>query len=506
MSENLREQLLLLPDYFQGHLILTMIALSLGIITSLPLGIWAAQSPRVKRPLLVLVSIIQTFPSVAILALVVAMLGGQIGMVPAVIALVLYSMLPIVRNTVTGLETVPTEVVEAAKGIGMSSSQILMRVRLPLALPVIIAGIRIAAVWTVGLATLSTLVGATSFGNYIFTGLQIRNLVAVTVGSLAAALMAILLDSLIASVQWLVENRNQPGDIKKYNQIKTAVTVASMAFISFSIYSFLPAAKTDFIIGSKGFTEQHIIAGLFAAELENAGFEVDQRLGLGSEVIYSATANGAVDVYLEYTGTVWANRMNESGNPGRELIKKEVFNYIENKDGMVGVGTLGFQNLYALAMKKDRAEELGVDTIEDIVPIARSLTAAGDLEFFGRPEWVALREMYDIDFAQKLTFDPALMYTAVDDQQVDIIAAYTSDGRVAAYNLKILDDPRNAFLPYDGFIIASSTAAENDVFVQTMESLVDNISDEEMREANKIVDVDGGSISDAVQYLQGAIQ
>ena len=197
--------------------------------------------------------------------------------------------------------------------------------------------------------------------------------------------------------------------------------------------------------------------------------------------------------------------MNKSGNPGRESIKNEVFDYIKNKDGMVGVGTLGFQNLYALAMRNDRAEELGVDTIEDIVPIARNLTAAGDLEFFGRPEWVALRETYDIDFAQKLTFDPALMYTAVDDQQVDIIAAYTSDGRVAAYNLKILDDPRNAFLPYDGFIIASSSAAQNNIFMETMRALIDNISDEEMREANKIVDVDGGSISDAVQYLQGVI-
>ena len=119
MSDNLREQLLLLPDYFQGHLILTIIALSLGIMISIPLGIWAAQSPRVKRPLLALVSIVQTFPSVAILALVVAMLGGQIGMIPATIALVLYSMLPIVRNTVTGLETIPRDVAEAAKGIGM---------------------------------------------------------------------------------------------------------------------------------------------------------------------------------------------------------------------------------------------------------------------------------------------------------------------------------------------------------------------------------------------------
>ena len=165
MSDYLRAQLVLLPEYFQGHLLLTLISLSLGIIISIPLGVWATQSKIVKRPLLIMVSIIQTFPSVAILAMVVALLGGQIGLVPAIIALVLYSMLPIVRNTVTGLETVADEVVEAARGIGMSSNQILTKVRLPLALPVIIAGIRTAAVWTVGVASLSTVGGASSFGN-----------------------------------------------------------------------------------------------------------------------------------------------------------------------------------------------------------------------------------------------------------------------------------------------------------------------------------------------------
>ena len=200
MNENLREQLILLPEYFQGHLTLTLIALSLGVIISIPLGVWAAQSATVKRPLLTVVSVIQTFPSVAILALVVALLGGQIGLVPAIIALVLYSMLPIVRNTVTGLETVADEVIEAASGIGMSSTQILTKVRLPLALPVIISGIRTAAVWTVGLATLSTLVGATSFGNFIFTGLQTSNLISVTVGSIAAAIMAVVLDSIIGGM------------------------------------------------------------------------------------------------------------------------------------------------------------------------------------------------------------------------------------------------------------------------------------------------------------------
>ena len=505
MNGNLREQLLILPDYFQGHLLLTLISLSIGILISVPLGVWATQSPRVKRPLLATISIIQTFPSVAILALVVALLGGQIGVLPAVIALVLYSILPIARNTVTGLDTIPVEIVEAARGIGMSPLQILIKVRLPLALPIIIAGIRTAAVWTVGLATLSTLVGATSFGNYIFTGLQTRNLVAVTVGSVAAATLAVILDILIAGVQWLVENRNQSINLVKYKRVRNALAVGFSLGVGFSVFSIAPRSEPDFVVGGKGFTEQYIIAGLIAAELEEVGFNVEQRLGLGTEIVYSATVNNTVDVYLEYTGTVWANRMKNSENPGRDFVMEGVVSHVEGVDGMVSIGALGFQNLYALAMRKDRAEELGVHTIEDMIPIAQDLVAAGDLEFFGRPEWVTLRETYGIDFSEKLTFDAALMYNAVVDRQVDLITAYTSDGRVAAFDLKILEDTRNALLPYDGILIASSVAATNNVFMETMQALVGQISDEEMREANKIVDVDRRPISDAVHYLQTVI-
>lgn len=505
MNDNLREQLLVLPAYFQGHLVLTLIAMCLGIAVSIPLGVWASQSDKVKRPLLTLVSIIQTFPSVAILAMAVALLGGRIGLVPAISALVLYSMLPIVRNTVTGLETVPADVVEAARGIGMSARQILVKVRVPLALPVIIAGIRTAAVWTVGLATLSTLVGATSFGNYIFTGLQTRNLVAVTVGSLAAAAMAVVLDAMIGGMQWLAENRNQDVDPGKFRRVKFAVLATAALGLGIAVVTLLPDEEVDFIVGGKGFTEQYIIAGLVAAELEEAGFNVEQRLGMGTEVVFEATANGTVDVYLEYSGTVWANILGQEDNPGREQIFEAVVRHIESENNMSNVARLGFQNLYAFGMRKDRAAELGVKSIADLVAVSRNLIAAGDLEFFGRPEWIKVRDSYGIEFAEQLTFDTTLMYTAVDEGQVDVFSAYTTDGRVAAFDLLLLDDPLNALPPYDGFLAASARAMANPRFVEVLGRLENSISDEAMRNANRIVDVDGGSVSEAVAYLQSLI-
>jgi osmoprotectant transport system permease protein len=505
MNQNLQEQLILLPDYFQGHLALTLIALSLGIAISVPLGVWASHSRLVRRPLLLTVSILQTIPSIAILALMVALLGGRIGLLPAIIALVLYCMLPIVRNTVTGLENVSEEVVEAARGIGMSARQILLRVRLPLALPVIIAGIRTAAVWTVGLATLSTLVGATSFGNYIFTGLQTRNLLAVTVGSVAAALMAVVLDSIIAGIEWLAEHRNDAERGSRFRLVRNSVVAAVVLCGGFSVLALLPKPEADYVVGGKAFTEQYILAELLTAELEEAGYRVDQRFGLGTEVIYEATANNNVDVYVEYSGTVWANIMDQDHNPGRSEVLSRTQDFMQTEHQIHSIGPLGFQNLYTFAMTRTRAEELGVDSIEDLIPIADSLVAGGDLEFFGRPEWMAVRDTYNIDFGSKLTFDTALMYTAVAEGQVDLITAYSSDGRIAAYDLLVLEDPRSALLPYDAILITSPRAAGDSQLLDSLAYLRGQINDSLMQQANRIVDVDGGSVSEAVSYLQQAL-
>lgn len=504
MSENLREQLLLLPAYFQGHLLLTLAAITMGILVSVPLGVWAEQSARVKQPLLAVVSIVQTFPSLAILALVVALLGGRIGFLPAFIALTLYSMLPIVRNTVTGLESVSASVIEAAKGIGMSPNQILREVKLPLAMPVIVAGIRTAMVWTVGLATLSTLVGATSFGNYIFTGLQTRNLVAVTVGSLASAGLAVALDSLVAAMQWLLERRSEIADSVMLKRVRVGVYGAVAVIILVAVYGFMPKPRADIVVAGKPFTEQYIMAGLLTAELEEAGFSVEQRLGMGTAVVFEAIRNGTVDAYVEYSGTAWANFMGRESNPGREGIRNGVVEFLE-EENITTVGFTGFQNRYALAMRRDRALELGVTSIEDLIPIASELTAGSDLEFFGRTEWFRLRDLYDMDFANKLTFDVSLMYTAVAEGQVDVISAYTTDGRVAVYDLLLLEDPRDALISYDAMFLASADAAAQPEFMQLIEALVDKIPDATMRQANRLVDVDGESISVAVEYLRSEI-
>ncbi len=301
-----------------------------------------------------------------------------------------------------------------------------------------------------------------------------------------------------------MEQRSQ--GIVSNNLKRTRLAVVSAMVFVFAVvgYGLIPQPKADFVIGGKPFTEQYIMAGLIAGQLEAAGFRVEQRLGLGSAVTFEATRTGNIDAYVEYSGTIWASFMNRDGNPGREAIRAAVLEFVEQQ-GMKSLGLTGFQNRYALAMRRDRAAELGIESIEDLVSIASTLSAAGDLEFFGRSEWIRLRDLYNMDFGEKLTFDTSLMYTAVAEGQVDLVTAYTTDGRVAAYDLMILDDPRNALLPYDAMLLASTRAAAQPPFRETLANIENNISDELMREANRMVDVDGQSVTDAIEFLQSQL-
>ncbi len=237
-------------------------------------------------------------------------------------------------------------------------------------------------------------------------------------------------------------------------------------------------------------------------EEEEDGRSREERWGRGKDVEKEEIRKGKEDVYVEYTGTVWANFMSRESNPGRQGIRSGVVGFLEEQN-VTTVGFTGFQNRYALAMRRDRALELGVTSIEDLIPIAAELSAGSDLEFFGRTEWFRLRDLYNMDFADKLTFDVSLMYTAVAERQVDVISAYTTDGRVAAYDLLLLDDPRNALLAYDAMILASANAAAQPKFMQVLDTLVDSIPDEAMRQANRLVDVNGESITVALEYLRG---
>ncbi len=519
MNDNLRSQLALLPDYLGNHLLISVIALAIGIAISLPLAIFAARRKAFQAPVLTFVGIIQTIPSLALLALMVplfVLLGKTthlnipaFGLWPAVVALTLYSMLPIVRNTVTGIAGVDRDLIEAARGVGMTPRQQLMRVELPLAAPVIIAGIRTATVWVVGIATLSTPVGQTSLGNYIFSGLQTQNWTAVVVGCISAALLAIVLDALIGLLEKASAKRSRPLALGALAGLAFVIVAGLTPLVAQNIGR-LMAAPSDkgavVMVGAKTFTEQYILSELIQQKLRADGFRAESKESLGSTVVFDALAANQIDVYVDYSGTIWSTLMKRKTTPDAQTVLDEMKTWLQEKHKVVSLGSLGFENAYALAMRRDRAEKLGIKTIADLTRQAPQMNIGSDYEFFSRPDWKKVRDTYGLRFSKEATFDPTFLYDAVKNKQADVITAYSSDGRIAAYDLVVLKDPRHAFPPYDAVILLSPNAAKRPELVKAMRELVGKISVEKMRAANQLVDVEKKPANEAAKWLLGQIK
>jgi osmoprotectant transport system permease protein len=480
-----------LPDYLGSHVLVSVTALALGLALSLPLALAALRRPALRALLLGATSIVQTVPGLALLALFYPLLlaaaafserltgvgFSALGFLPAVLALALYSMLPVVRNTITGILGVDPAVRQAAVGVGMTPGQSLRMVELPLALPVIMAGVRTAAVWVIGTATLSTPIGQESLGNYIFAGLQTQNWVFVLFGCVAAAALALLVDQLLALIE------------RGYAARSRARMAAGTAGLALTLLAaLLPTAMRaggGYVIGAKSFSEQYILAALIEDRLHAAGLQARRRDGLGSAVILSALAAGDIDAYVDYTGTVWANQLKRTGVPPRAEVLKEVADWLKARHGIVMLGGLGFENAYALAMRRDRARALGVASIADLARHAPKLSVAADFEFFSRPEWKAIRATYGLTFARERQMQQEFIYQAAAAGEVDVISAYTSDGRIAQYDLVVLDDPKQAIPPYDAILLVSPLRASDTAFLDALRPLVGAIDVEAMREANR---------------------
>ena len=491
------EQLALLPEYLTAHLQLTLIALLLSAATALPVGIAATRSRWLEPLALGVAGVIQTVPSLALLALMVPLLAAMdlhsIGFLPAICGLTLYGMFPILRNTVTGIAGVSPVYKEAARGVGMTPRQQLMRVELPLAMPVIVAGLRTATVWLVGITTLSTPVGATSLGNYIFSGLQIRNYTAVVFGCVAAGGLALILDGLVRAVEdGLVRRRRR--------QVAAALGIAALlyGYAGVTLAARLADSEQPVVIGSKTFTEQYVLSAVIAELIEReTGRRTTLVQSLGSTVAFDALTAGEIDIYVDYTGTVWVNHMHGGDVlPERAVLTDDVRRFLLDGHGVTLAAMLGFENTYALAVRGADFDRLGLTTISDLAPVAGQFVFGGDYEFFARPEWPSIRDAYGLAFRERRTMDPSLMYQAVATGEVDVISGFGTDGRIDAFGLRVLEDNRHVVPPYDAIVLAGSSLVRTapDV-IAALARLDGAIATDRMRAMNYEVDVQGANPS-----------
>ncbi|WP_316183947.1 MULTISPECIES: glycine betaine ABC transporter substrate-binding protein [unclassified Bradyrhizobium] len=478
-----------LTDYLGSHLRVSLAALALGLAVSFPLALLARNRPALRNLLLGVASVVQTVPGLALLALFYPLLlaltaltlrwfglsFSAFGFLPAMLALALYSMLPVLRNTITGLNGVDASLIEAAKGVGMTERQALTMVELPLALPVIMAGIRTAAVWVIGTATLSTPIGQTSLGNYIFAGLQTQNWVLVVFGCIAAAVLALAIDQLLALIE---------DGLRRRSRARVGLGTATIALmVGASLLPSLAGGSARYVIGAKTFTEQYVLSALISERLQAAGLSATTRAGLGSSVIYEALKNGDIDAYVDYSGTLWTNQFHHKEQLPRAALLDALKQDLA-KDKVTLLGELGFENAYALVMPRKTAEALGIRSIADLARHASDMSIAGDYEFFSRPEWAALRDAYGLAFRAQRQMQPDFMYAAAASGEVDVIAGYTSDGLIAKYDLVVLDDPKQAIPPYDAILLLSPKRAEDRALQDALRPLLGRIDIATMQQAN----------------------
>jgi osmoprotectant transport system permease protein len=512
MDERIQSALRLLPDYLAQHVLLSASALALGIMLGLPLGLLLVRRPRLRWPALAAASFVQTIPGLALLALFYPLLLGlsafttpllgfrlpALGFLPSLLALTLYSILPILRNAVTGLTGLDPAVMEAASAVGMTSRQRLFRVEVPLAAPVVMAGIRTAAVWTIGAATLSTSVGQTSLGNYIFTGLQTENWIFVLFGCAVAAAFAFVVDQILGLIEAGATRRDARRIWLGAALMAAGVTAALMPLTA--------SGSRSYLVGAKNFSEQFILADLISERLAGQGVTVARKEGLGSAVAFRALAGSDIDVYVDYSGTLWANVLGRSDAPASAAMLSELTTALAERFGVVLLGPLGFENAYALAMRRERAAALGIRTIADLARHAGELTFGTDLEFLSRPEWATLRDAYGLNFRAQRSYTPTFMYRAVDSGDVDVITAFSSDGRIAAQGLVVLADPMHAIPSYDAVLLISPRRANDAILKRALSPLIGRISVEHMREANLMVDrdTDKATAQEAARFLAHA--
>jgi len=487
------------------HLFLTGVATGIAILLGIPMGIACLRVRNLRGPVLSSVGILQTIPSLAMLAFLLSLLG-KIGALPAILALILYALLPITRNTLTGLQGVSERTLEAARGVGMTDRQCLWLIQFPLALPVIVAGIRTAAVIGVGIATLSAFIGAGGLGQFINRGLALSDTSLILLGSIPAAILALLVDFAIWSAEWGFRPTHTAAQRKLQSRLKPLALSAPALLIIFGFVTYLVpwhnagektnhdivqgsvGNSTNIRIGSKEFAEQLLLGELLAQLIEaNTTHPVERKFGLGGTMIcHEALVKGQIDLYPEYTGTGYLVVLKKQMRMGPYNTFHVVDTEYQRRFNLKWLEPFGFNNTYAITVRQADAEEKNWKAISDLKESASQLRAGFTSEFQERPDgYPGLRQTYGLQFATTFDVSPTLMCEALARNEVDVICAFATDGRIPAYDLFVLQDDRGFFPPYDAApVIRSEIIQKYPEINEVLDPLAGILNDQIMQQLN----------------------
>lgn len=477
------------------HIALSFVSLLIAALIAVPLGLLLARTPRAAEGIIGITAVLQTIPSLALLGLMIPLLG--IGRVPAVVALVIYALLPILRNTYTGVRGVDPSLIEAADAMGMNRRKRLFKVELPLAMPVIMAGIRTATVLIIGTATLAALIGGGGLGELILLGIDRNDTNLILIGAIPAALLAIIFDFALRFLEKL--------SLKRSLAALGGFAVIIAAFLIIPLFG--QANKADLVIGAKLGPEPEILINMYKELIEqDTELTVELKPGLGkTSFVFAALQSGDIDIYPEFTGTAISEFLKTTAT---STDAAEV--YAQARDGlktdfdMALLEPMAYNNTYALAMSKRLADQYQVATISDLKPIENNVEAGFTLEFSDREDgYLGIQELYGIQFHTVSTMEPKLRYQAIESGDIDLLDAYSTDSELAQYELTVLEDDKGLFPPYQGApLMLQETLDKHPELADTLNVLSGQITDDEMRKMNYAVNAEGRSAGDvAREYL-----
>jgi osmoprotectant transport system permease protein len=438
------------------HLGLVLVSTVIAAAVGIPTGILAARRPRVGGPLTAAASIVQAIPSLALFGFLLPLpLIGGIGARTALVALTLYALLPVIRTTAAGLRSIDPAILEAADAMGMTARQRLVQVELPLAVPAIIAGIRVAAVIGVGTVTIAAAIGAGGLGEYIYRGLSMVDATVILAGAIPVAALALLVDGLLFLLERTLASRR-----RRRRRLPLIAAVAAVAGAVAIVYA--TADRGDrVVVGSKNFTEQVILGELMAQALERyGGLAVERRLNLGGTFICDrALQAGDIDLYVEYSGTALTAVFKQPVQRDAAAVLDRV-RALYAESGRTILRPLGFNNTFAILVRSNDARTLGLTRISDLTQHARNWRAGFGYEFLERADgYPGLASAYGLDFSvPPRVMDLTLIYRALAQKQVDVIAGDATAGLIEALDLTALQDDRHYFPPYDAVPVVRSAS------------------------------------------------
>ena len=483
------------------HILISLLAISIASVLGIILGIIISEYRRFSGLILGTVNILYTIPSIALLGFFITITG--VGNTTALIALIIYALLPIIRSTYTGIVNINPLIIEASEGMGSTKLQQLFKVKLPLALPVLMSGIRNMVIMTIALAGIASFVGAGGLGVAIYRGITTNNSAMTFLGSLLIAILALVFDFILGLIEKRLTNRKRV----KY-KINPKLIILGLFIVIFGAYFSLNSKKDKTInIATKPMTEGYILGQMLTELIEqdtDLKVNITNGVGGGTSNIHPAIVKGEFDLYPEYTGTSWEAVLKKEDSYDESKFDELQKEYKE-KYNLEYVNLYGFNNTYGLAVNKDIAEKYNLKTYSDLAKVSNNLIFGAEYDFFEREDgYKELQKVYNIDFKKKIDMDIGLKYQAMKDKKIDVMVIFTTDGQLAVSDVVVLEDDKKMYPSYRaGTVVRSEILSKYPELKPVLEKLNNILDDKTMADLNYQVESKGKKPEDvAREYLQ----